>query len=439
MPKAHAFEPLRRPQFRRIFAGQVVSGIGDWFDYVALLTLIAFVWKSGAFALAALTIAMAVPWIVVGPIAGVWADRLPARTLMIGADLLRALFVVCYLFAGSLPVLLLLVMCKSAVSTLFLPAKNKAIRQSSSGDDLSAAVALSTFTGEATKVIGPAIGGVLVAMVGPRWAFGVDAATFVLSAVILIGLTLPRTQEPARSQSQGFRAELREGLSFLWQSPALRMALTGMTATVFLVFTFDTLSPLTLAALGIPQSMLGFAIAGIGFGAVLGSLVIGQWGTRLPDSLLMSGCQMVAGTLVALVGFAAVTHVHVPKLVWLAGMILTGVAATGIIMSFSLALQRGTPEPLLGRVSSSAEVMPTVMQLIAPPIGAAVASAFGVGWVLALAGAFLAVLGLVTVAPSWRSAGGLWAARDLDVVAHMSSPHPAKLGMPPSGQQAFFL
>jgi MFS family permease len=446
MASLRTFTPLRRQQFRRIFAGQVVSGLGDWFDCVALLTLVAYVWRSGAFALAGLTIAMAVPWIVVAPFAGVWADRLPPRALMIGADLVRAAIVLGYLIADSLPVLLLLVMCKSAVSTLFTPAEQKAIRLAAPPDELHSAVALTTFARQATKVVGPALGGLLVAAVGPWWAFAVDAATFVASAVILVGLRLTGTDgiQQAR-EPRRFRTELHEGLIFLLRSRRLRVALGGMTATIFLVFTFDTLSPLTLAALGIESSMLGFAIAGIGFGAVIGTIFIGQWGDRIQPSMLMSASQVVAGTLVALVGLAALTHAYITPLAWLAGMILTGAAAAGILMSFSVTLQRETPQALLGRVSSAAEVVPTIMQLAAPPIGAAIAVGFGVGWVLALAGACLAMIGVLTALPSWRSGfSGLAAVAEpdsADVAAHAAPvPHPAppRLSSPP-GQTSFLL
>src|SRR5262245_27695611 len=115
MSRLATFAPLASATFRRLFASQVISGLGDWLDYIALLTLVAFVWHSGAFGLAAVTIAMLIPWVVVAPLSGVWADRLPPRTLMVAADLLRAGCVLAYLLAGNLPVLLVLVLAKSAI------------------------------------------------------------------------------------------------------------------------------------------------------------------------------------------------------------------------------------------------------------------------------------------------------------------------------------
>ncbi|NUR90991.1 MAG: MFS transporter, partial [Nonomuraea sp.] len=421
MARLRMFEPLRRPQYRRIFAGQLVSGLGDWLDTIALLTLVAYVWKSGAFALAGVTMAMAVPWIAVAPFVGVWVDRLAPRGVMIRADLIRAVLVLGYLLAPNLPVLLALVMAKSVLGTFFEPAERKAIRLSSPPDELHAAISLTTLSGQATKVAGPAIGGLLVAAAGPYWAFVANAASFVISALILAGLRLPQRAEAPPEPVRGrFWAEFGEGLGFLVRSSRLRVALLGMTATIFLVFTFDTLSPLTVTALGLDSSVLGFAIAGIGFGAVVGTVLIGQWGERLSAPVLMSVSQLVAGSLIGLVGLVAWTHTDVPGVALLAMMVVTGVAAAGILMSFALTLQHSTPEVLLGRVSGATEVLPTVMMLIAPPLGAALAAGLGVGGVLALAGTALALLGLATVLPARHAAVSAHAPMlaEPDLVAH---------------------
>ncbi|TDD14802.1 MFS transporter [Nonomuraea diastatica] len=438
MASLRMFEPLRRTQYRRIFAGQLVSGLGDWLDTIALLTLVAYVWESGAFALAGLTMAQAVPWIAVAPFVGVWVDRLPPRSVMITANLVRAAFVLGYLLAPNLPVLLLLVMGKSVLGTFFEPAERKAIRLSSPPDELHAATSLTTLSGQATKVAGPAIGGLLVAAAGPYWAFVANAASFVISAVVLAGLHLPQRAAAHPAPVRGrFWSEFNEGLGFVVRNPRLRVALLGMTATIFLVFTFDTLSPLTVTALGLDSSVLGFAIAGIGAGAVFGTILIGQWGERMSAPVLMSVSQAAAGGLIAVIGLVAWTETALPGSALLAMMIITGVAAAGILMSFALTLQTSTPEVLLGRVSGAADVLPTVMMLVAPPIGAALAAGLGVGGVLALAGAALALLGVATFLPAQRAADRptpLFAEPDLVAHATFAAPDPLQVNISRHGR-----
>ena len=74
--------PLRHRSFRLLFGGQIVSDLGDWLDFLALIALIAYRWNMGSGALAALSVAVALPFAVIAPLSGVWADRLPRKRLM---------------------------------------------------------------------------------------------------------------------------------------------------------------------------------------------------------------------------------------------------------------------------------------------------------------------------------------------------------------------
>jgi MFS family permease len=254
----------------------------------------------------------------------------------------------------------------------------------------------------------------------------------------------------AAAPPPGFWAQFREGLTFLLRSRSLRAALTGMTATLFLVLAFDTLSPLVVRALGVRPSLLGVAVSGVGFGAVAGTIALGQWGQRVAPAMIMAVSQALAGSLVLLTGLAVLTRTRLPAVTWLPVLLLTGAAAAGIMMSFALTLQRETPHELLGRVSSTAEVIPTITQFIAPLAGAAVATSLGVGWVLAGAGAGLVAIAVIFGGPVFRALARqgtglvtLAPAAEPDVVAHAIMPDPgrapAPAGPPPRPEPTFFL
>src|SRR5215472_15048023 len=85
--------PLRHRPFRLLFIGQVISNLGDWLDILAILALIVYDWKRGPGAWGAYLMALTIPVAVVGPFAGVWADRLPRRMVMLSCDLARAVIV----------------------------------------------------------------------------------------------------------------------------------------------------------------------------------------------------------------------------------------------------------------------------------------------------------------------------------------------------------
>ena len=390
--------PLRHRTFRVLFSGQLVSNLGDWLDYLALVVLIAYVWHRGPGSLAALAVVIAIPWAVAAPFAGVLADRWPKRPVMVACDLARAALVLGLVFAPSIWVLLPLVFGKTLFSTAFAPAEQATIRATVPEDDLLAANSLSQLATQAMKVVGPALGGLIVGLSSPRVAFAVDAATFVVSALILSRLPRLAIERPEEEEGASFLGQLREGFVFIARRRALALAIGSISAAVFLVFTFDTLSPLALRALGLGPSLLGLSISGIGLGAVVGAVAIGSFGRRVQPFALLGASKAVAGVLVAVIGVAAVVGVHSAPAVWIPVVLGIGVASAGVLVSFPTILQRETPPSMMGRVSATASAVPTVLQMIAPLIGAVIASAVGVGWVLLGSGSALAVAGAVVFA-----------------------------------------
>ncbi|MEV4504662.1 MFS transporter [Streptomyces klenkii] len=393
------FTPLQNRQYRLLFAGQMLSGFGDWVDFVALMSLVAYGREAGAGGLAAAAAAAAAPWVLVAPVAGVWADRLPQKRTMIACDVLRAALVLCYPLAPSLPVLLALVFAKVSVSTFFAPAQQSALTLIVPKPSLLAANSLSGFASQACKVAGPALGGVLLAVWGTGGAFAVDAATFAASALILSRLALPpRAGRHDRAGATGpgrgrFAGELREGIAFVLGSRALRTAVTGLSATVFLVLAFDTLSPLVLVELGVAPSLYGAAVAAVAVGAVTGTVAVGQWGKRWNAFAVLAVSQTATGVLVALVGAAALTGFRAAAVFWAPVAVGIGLCSTGILVVFLYVVQRSTPQELMGRVTTVVNVVPTMLQISAPLAGAALAAWLGLGWVLACAGLGLAALG----------------------------------------------
>jgi len=393
--------PLRLREYRLLFSGQCVSNLGDWLDFIALAVLIAYVWEMGPSALAALSIAIAIPWVFMSPFAGVLVDRWPKKRVLIGSDLLRAAIVACYIVAPSLPVLLALVLLKTTVATFFGPAEQATIRRIVPEAQLHQANALSQLVQQSTKVIGPAIGGLLVAVASPQVAFGVDAATFLISAAILTRMRPIDDPSAARDDDEeesGYWAELREGLSYLVSRRALVLCIVGFGATIFLLFCFDTLSPLAFQQLGVSKALFGLAIAGIGAGGVIGTILVGRYGGERNPFTLLGGGTVVVGCCVALVGGALLAELDAPPWIWTPVLVVVGIASAGILVASPTIIQKETPPELMGRVSATASSIPTGLQMFAPIAGAALAEWQSVGFVFATAGAVLAALGLAITA-----------------------------------------
>ncbi len=372
--------PLRHRPYRLLFAGQVVSDLGDWLDLLALLFLIAFRWRLGPAALSALALAQLLPFALIGPFAGVLADRWPRRRTLVGCDLARAAIVLGLLWAPNLPALLLLVAAKLTLSTLFGPARQATIRATVPEEDLLSANALSRLSVQSSKVIGPSLGGLLVAVVGVRAAFAVDAATFLASAAFLARLpALPRLSGEAAEGAPAFWRELRSGFGYIWQIRPLRLLVGAMTAEYILLSAADSSFVLVLKRLALGEGAIGLAVGCSGLGNVLASLGIGQWGHRRSAFAILAAGFVLAGVLGTLLGGAAAGGVSAMPALWLAVCGITGVAFAAIWTSYAFLIQRETEPALMGRVSASALALCSAGGLAGPPIGATLASLWSVG------------------------------------------------------------
>ncbi|MBV9789842.1 MAG: MFS transporter, partial [Chloroflexi bacterium] len=315
-----------------------------------------------------------------------------------GADLLRAVIVLGLVWAPNFYSVIALVFTKGLVSTFFSPARQSAIRSLVPEEDLLAASSLSQLSVQAAKVLGPAIGGLIVAAASPRVAFAVDSVSYLVSAVFLSRLpSLPSIASAKPETQSSFRADLREGLVYIVHRRTLAVAVISMAAALFIIFTFDSLAVLALKELGIGESLVGLAVGSIGLGTVLGAVAIGQWGKQLPPFRIMGAGKLLVGTMVAGLGAAVALRVSGTGAIWILLWLAIGWGAAAIIVPYSYILQVETPPELVGRVFATANGVQTVFQLLAPPLGAGIAELLGVGFVFAIGGGALALLGLAVL------------------------------------------
>ena len=176
--------------FRTLYAANAVSQLGDWFNVVALFSLLLeLTGKGEAVAFALLT--RFVPMFLAGPAAGVVADRVSRRAIMIVSDLLRAGLVLCLLFIRRPEqawIAYAVVTAHSLVSAFFEPAQQAMLPNLVTEADYPLAATLENSLWAATLAVGSALGGVALAVVGRDLAFAADAASFLVSAALIARL-----------------------------------------------------------------------------------------------------------------------------------------------------------------------------------------------------------------------------------------------------------
>lgn len=349
-------ELLRRnPAFRNLWLGQVVSQMGDWFDTIALYTIILNLTGSGR-NVGLLMVARFVPSFVFGPVSGVIADRFSRRTIMILSDVLRAFVVLGFLFVrrpDQVWMIYVLTVLQLIFSTFFEPARTAALPSIVSDRELLPANAISSVTWSAMLTIGAAIGGVVTGWFGTDAAFILDSFSYVLSAIFIACIRFPK--RPPREKTKLTLGKLLgitqtiEGvryvkdrprvLAFLLVKPA--WGLGGGILTLLAVFGEKIFPVGKNAATGIGVL---FAARGIGtaVGPIVARRVAGENRQRMQVAIGISF--LIGGVFYAL--FGSTTS-------FLFALLVLGIAHTGgsILWVFStVLLQRDVEDSFRGRV-----------------------------------------------------------------------------------------
>lgn len=189
-------------RFRQLWLGQVVSQLGDWFDTIAVYTIVLRLTGSGR-AVGLVLVARFLPSVVIGPLSGVVADRFNRRTVMITSDIVRAVVVLGFLFVRrpeQLWIIYALTVVQLTFSTFFEPAKTATIPSLVEERELVTANAISSVTWSVMLTLGAAIGGVVTGLFGTNAAFIIDSLTFLASAALIWGVRFPRRPPRAKSK-----------------------------------------------------------------------------------------------------------------------------------------------------------------------------------------------------------------------------------------------
>ncbi len=414
------FAPLVHRGFRLLVAGQLASNVGDLFYAVALPWYV-LATHGGALLLGTVLAAYGVPRTVLLAVGGHAADRFRPWNVMMVADTVRAVAVAglgaaAYAGPAHTYVLVPIAIVLGAGEGFFLPSSMAIVPTLLPGEDLQAGNALASGAAQLSTIAGPVLGGLVVAAVGPASAFVVDAASFVISVVALVGV-----RSSARRPAPALDAPPHESAApSAHDQPATVLGLlrTERILQVMVLVTvaanlgFGGMSEVALPALvhgplHDGASGYGLLIAAYGAGALLGTVVAGRFTVISSPSLVASWCFLLSA-----VAIAAIPYVGGTALVAVALAIFGVMNGFANVVTITL-FQRWAPPAMMGRLMG-------VMMLAS--MGLFPASVFVGGVVVAHVGASIffplagGALGLAVLAAltqrSWREFGATPASAD---------------------------
>jgi MFS family permease len=397
--RARTFRSLRRHRnYRIFFTGQLVSLAGTWMQNVALAWLVIEL-SGSALAIGALAFWRFIPFTVFGLVAGVVADRIESRKLVMATQgaamaISIALAIVTLTGTATLPIVYVLAGLGGIALAFDAPGRQSLTFQMVGPRELPNAVALNSGLFNGSRVIGPAIAGLVIAAVGTGLCFVLNAVSFL---AVLIALLLVREEELVvveKDRDATIIGGIRRAAGYAWRDPQLRLILTVVTVVATVGFNFHVLVPLLAAdTLHVGPEGFGFLSAAFGLGALVGALAAATF--REASWRLFAIGTASFGVLALLL--APVQNAYV------AGVILVGIGVSFTLFTANAnaLVQLAAPDYLRGRLIG--------LYLFAF-LGLAPVGGLFAGWLAEIGGTSLAFavagvtsLATIGVANTWRT------------------------------------
>jgi MFS family permease len=377
----------RAPAYRLLFFATLGSSFGTLFALLALAVDVKDRTDSGVW-VSALMIGQFLPSVAVGLLAGPFIDRLPRKSLMVASDVVRAAIFCALPFVGSPGGIVALAALAGFATGFFRPAVYAGLPNLVSEDDLPAANGLLQAVENVSWTIAPPIAGLIVAAWGPHTAYWINAVSFLVSALLIVGIARRYLQVGA-ALSRGHWRDLADGLRFVLGARPLLTVLVAWTIGTAGIALVDVGEPfLAKDTFSAGDFGYGLMFGSIGLGLALGSFGAGLSVERRPIGTVYGGTIALAAVGY---GLGAVS----PN-VWVAAAccVVAGVGNGGANVCNALLVQRGAPDAIRGRAFTVIMSTNYLFFGVGFVVAGVMRDAIGPRWVWGTAGLLLGIASL---------------------------------------------
>ncbi|MCX7570075.1 MFS transporter [Tumebacillus sp. DT12] len=392
---------LQNRNYFWMWIGQAISQIGDALSVVAI-PLLVYQITGSALDLAISFMITTLPWILIGPFAGVLVDRADRRTVLIATDLIRVLFMLIIFFTSNIYLIYVLLFLSQCMATIFSPARSAVIPELVPREMYVKTIGLSYTTFQISQMIGPFLAAGLVALAGgARTIILLDSFTFLAAVLATLMIRFPDSARRSAARSAASSAgrsngivtilsQMKEGAMTILRTPLLRFA-TMISLLRYLARTVLLMGVLLYLKDGLgmsateSDSLYTLVVSAAAVGTVLGTLLIG-WKERSWERRLV----IVGGVM--LQGLCYVGVLLHPSAWWLIALfLLSGLFEAGAITPVSALFAEGTPNEVRGRVYSVINAILYAFSLLTYSVAGPVVETAGPVALIALGGLFMLI------------------------------------------------
>ncbi len=395
-PRRGAIHVLRNRNFAALWIGQTISFVGDYFYWLAVPILVERLTGS-ALMVGLSLISTTLPMLLLGPLAGVLVDRWDRRRTMIAADVLRALLVLpCLLVrsADQVWVYYAVGFAMSAVSRFFFPARSAVLPLIvTDPDDLLIANGLMQVVQTVGLLAGPALAGFAIGFWGEQIAFGIDSLSFLISAVAILVMTVPRTTQGRQASGGQWAAlwtEMRDGAAYLFGNRTMVGVLICLIVVQLGIGAINVVwVPYLQRFFGLGPEGLGLVDGVQGAGMLVSGLALGWMAARLNKIVLASASIALIG---AFLGGMGLVSQLTPLLLLSFGV---GLALVPVLSVMDTMIQLAVPDLKRGRVNSVMNALTMSASLLSMAAASLLGETIGLRTIYVICGLFNVAAGVL--------------------------------------------
>ncbi|MEE9904106.1 MFS transporter [Chlorobium sp.] len=345
-----AFPAFRSRNFRLYFVGQIVSMIGTWLQMVAQGWLVLEMTGS-AFQVGVTAAASSLPTLFLSLIGGVIVDRYNRKTILLwtqGASMLLAFVLGIFTLTGAVtvPIIIALAFLLGCVAAVATPAIQAFLSEMVERDQLHSAVALNAAIFNASRVIGPAIAGLMIAWIGTGGAFMANGLSYVAVIAALLAIhTAPPRAKPLVHQPP--LQSIRDGIIYTWEHPLIRTIVLFVSVVSIFGWSFMSMLPVVAKqTFGMGSDGMGYLFSAFGLGSLSGTFLVSMSSGRIRSSAMVIGGILTFSLALTAFTFASDAHLA------LGFLFIAGIGMLSAFATMTATVQRLVEDRYRGRVMS---------------------------------------------------------------------------------------